>query len=74
MSQMLSLLPQPASAGLLLPQLRCVSMEIRELEEDDDNGAAPVAAGSVDPPRHRDWLSAVVSECSGFLPCYSGQL
>ena len=69
----MSLLPQPASAGLRLPQLQCVSLQIygpvhRQYEDEhgDDN--------DVNAARRRDWLPELAAECVSFLHSYSGQL
>ena len=63
-----SLSPQPASAsaGLMLPQLRCVSLVIRDSNKGSDDDGSIANAG--------DWLSDAAADCASFLRCYSGQL
>ena len=67
--------PQPASAsaGPLLPQLRCVSLHIRSPDQ-SGYSSAPKADRKVEARRRRNRLAEVAAECVGFLRAYSGQL
>jgi hypothetical protein len=68
-----SLLSQPASVGLMLPQLRCVTLQLTSAAA-HDAGTAPLGALDLHARRRRDWLSEAAAECDGFLRCYAGQL
>ena len=68
-----SLLPQHASTGVMLPQLRCVSLRVME-PDPEAGGAQPVLEDDGDARFGDDWLTGSAAECVGFVHIYSGQL